>query len=370
MVPLVLNQPDSVIQCKWFPLSLQRGRLQSTTGKRSRSNWIHLLHWGYCLLKCSTATRWIITCLPTISSSTLRPLSPILIQHVSASSAVFSTFATGCASRRLQLNAQKTELMWYGSAANIRKISAKNLSLSVDNDVVTPVAVMVSDLGVYLDAELTMKHRINRVTSNCFFQLRRLRQMRRVAGPDVTTRLMSALVLSRLEYCNAALAGLPQTTLRPHKRVQNAADRLVTNTGSRDHITPAMKELHWLPVNQRIKYITVPNDASHSHNSRVRITCMTSCRWQLSVPRELDFVRPMASHTGSQESERSLANVLSVIPDLLRGTRYLSTCKQPLTLTLSSVYLKLTYSLLLINYLLPLLSPLHEWQCNVCWTIV
>ena len=65
---------------------------------------------------------------------------------------------------------------------------------------------------------------------------------------------MSALVLSRLDYCNAALAGLPQATLRPLQRAQNAAARLVANMGSRDHITPAMKDLHWLPINQRITY--------------------------------------------------------------------------------------------------------------------
>jgi hypothetical protein len=190
--------------------------------------------------------------LPTISSCTLRPLSPISIQHVSASSAVFSTSRLTCLSTTTIICA-KNRRGWFGSAANIRKIPVKNLTLAVGNDVITPVAV-VRDLSVYLDAELTVKHHINRVTSNCFFQLRRLRQIRRVADPDVTKRLMSALVLSRLDYCNAALAGLQQTTLRPLQRAQNAAARLVTNTGSRDHITPAMKELHWLPVNQRIKF--------------------------------------------------------------------------------------------------------------------
>ena len=74
-----------------------------------------------------------------------------------------------------------------------------------------------------------------------------------VQSPDVTKSLVSAFVLT-LDYCNAALDGLPQTTLRPLQRAQNAATRLVTNTGSRDHITPALKELHWLPVNQRITY--------------------------------------------------------------------------------------------------------------------
>jgi len=138
--------------------------------------------------------------------------------------------------------------VWFESAANICKMSAKNLILSVGSDVITIVEV-VCDLGVYLDVELTMKHHVNCVTSNRFFQLRRLRQIRRVAGPDVITRLVSAFVLSRLDYSNAVLAGLPQTTLRPRQCALNAAARLVASMGSRDHmITPAMKELHWLPT--------------------------------------------------------------------------------------------------------------------------
>jgi len=116
-----------------------------------------------------------------------------------------------------QLNAQKTELMWFGSAANLKKLSNTNLTLSVGSDVITPVKV-VRDLGVYLDAELTLKHDVNLITRSCFFQLRRLRQIRRVAGPDVTKWLVSAFILSKLDYCKAALAGLPQTTLQPLQR--------------------------------------------------------------------------------------------------------------------------------------------------------
>jgi len=127
-------------------------------------------------------------------------------------------------------------------------MSATNLTLSVGGEVITPVEV-VRYLGVYCDAERRMKHHVNRVTSNCFFQHHRLRQMRRVAGFDLTKRLVSAFVLCRLDYCNATLAGLPQTTLRPLQRALNADACLVANLGSRDHITPAMKELHWLPIN-------------------------------------------------------------------------------------------------------------------------
>jgi len=78
---------------------------------------------------------------------------------------------------------------------------------------------------------------------------------------------VSDFVLSRLDYCNAALAGLPQTALRPLQRALNAAARLVANLGSRDHIAPAMKEVHWLPnSNQPVHHIqAVSNEAFHSH---------------------------------------------------------------------------------------------------------
>jgi len=76
-----------------------------------------------------------------------------------------------CSSRRLKLNALKTELQWFGSQANLRKLSSADLIHSVGNDVIQPVTV-VRDLGVYLDNELMMKQHISRVVSSCFFQLR------------------------------------------------------------------------------------------------------------------------------------------------------------------------------------------------------
>jgi len=78
-----------------------------------------------------------------------------------------------CSSRRLQLNALKTELQWCGSPTNLRKFSSADLTLKVRNDVIQPVTV-VRVLGAYLDIELTMKQHIRCVFSSCFFQLRRL----------------------------------------------------------------------------------------------------------------------------------------------------------------------------------------------------
>ena len=67
-------------------------------------------------------------------------------------------------------------------------------------------------------------------------------------------RLVSALVLSRLDYCNAVLSELPSTTLDWLRRVLNAAICLVAGLGPRDHVTEQMKKLYWLPIKYRINF--------------------------------------------------------------------------------------------------------------------
>ena len=134
-----------------------------------------------------------------------------------------------CASRRLQLNPTKTEVIWFGTAASLRKIMNTDLTLHVGSDVIKPVSV-VRVLGVLLDQELSMKQHISKVTSTCFYQLRRLKQVRHILSPEITTTLITAFISSRMDYCNAVLAGLPKSTLAPLQRVQNAAARLTTGS--------------------------------------------------------------------------------------------------------------------------------------------
>ena len=65
-------------------------------------------------------------------------------------------------------------------------------------------------------------------------------------------QLVSAFILRRLDYCNSVLVGLPWSTIAPLQRVQNA--RLVMGLSARDHVGPALRELHWRPLAHRIKF--------------------------------------------------------------------------------------------------------------------
>ena len=89
------------------------------------------------------------------------------------------------------------------------------------------------------------------------FWLRNIRRVRRCLTLTATQLLVQALVLSRLDYCDALLLGLPQGHISRLQRVQNSAARLVTCTPWREHISPVMMQLHWLPIAQCIEYKTL-----------------------------------------------------------------------------------------------------------------
>ena len=101
---------------------------------------------------------------------------------------------------------------------------------------------------------------------NNFFHLRRLRQVRRLLGRDVTVNLVAAFVLSRLDYCNALLAGLPYVTIAPLQRVINAAVRLIYGLRPRNHVSAAAIELHWLPIEYRQQYKIEPVRIRHDQS--------------------------------------------------------------------------------------------------------
>ena len=112
-----------------------------------------------------------------------------------------------CASRRLQLNPDKTEIMSFGSRSNLAKLHKDDLCLRLGSIVINS-SETVRDLGVLQDSELTMHPHIARTALTCFFHLRRLRQLRHFADEANMQRLVSAFVIARLDYCNSVMVGL------------------------------------------------------------------------------------------------------------------------------------------------------------------
>ncbi len=81
---------------------------------------------------------------------------------------------------------------------------------------------------------------------SCRFTLYNIRKIRLFLSEQAAQLLFQALVLSRLDYCHALLAGLPACTIKPLQLIQNVAEKY--------HVTPLFITLHWLPEAARIKF--------------------------------------------------------------------------------------------------------------------
>ncbi len=76
----------------------------------------------------------------------------------------------------------------------------------------------------------------------------------RVRGRKRLESVIHAFISSRLDYCNGLYLGVSQSLLSRLQLVQNAATRLLTGTRKREHISPVLISLHWLPVKYRIHF--------------------------------------------------------------------------------------------------------------------
>jgi len=81
-----------------------------------------------------------------------------------------------------------------------------------------------------------------------------LRPIAQSLSSEAAKTLIQAFISSLLDYCNLLLLGVSDGLLWKDQSVQNASTRLVTGAKIRDHITPVLRQLHWLPVRRRIEF--------------------------------------------------------------------------------------------------------------------
>ena len=105
-----------------------------------------------------------------------------------------------------------------------------------------------------MDSGLTMAKHVNAISKSCFYHIRNIGKVRQYITNDACKNLVQALVTSRLDYGSALLQGLPQVLIERLQRIQNCAAHLITRSRMSEHITPVLRELHWLPVKYRLRF--------------------------------------------------------------------------------------------------------------------
>ena len=151
----------------------------------------------------------------------------------------------------LSCNGDKTDILLICSRRLSTSIDIPSIRI-IDADVY--VSQTVRNLGVIFDSEFSLKHHISSCVQATNFHIRNISKIRKYLSQNTTRLVVQALVTSRLDFCNSLLLGLPKSTIEPLQKVQNSAARLITKTRKLSSITPVLHSLHWLPVQQRIKY--------------------------------------------------------------------------------------------------------------------
>ena len=99
-----------------------------------------------------------------------------------------------------------------------------------------------------------MNAHVSNISRTCYFELRRLASIRRFLTSTATVTLVSAFVLSRIDYCNSLLFGSTHDVTSHLQRVQNYAARVILRLPKSSSITIHLKSLHWIPVNVSSTY--------------------------------------------------------------------------------------------------------------------
>ena len=153
--------------------------------------------------------------------------------------------------RKLMLNDDKTEFLLVGTRKQLTKVSIDGVRVKDYNISPSP---SVRNLGTWFDPHYQITLHITKTCSSAFYHLYNIRHIRKYLSRSSSETLIHAFITSRLDYCNSLLYGLPKYQLSKSQRVMNASARLVYCAPKSCHITPLLRELHWLPVCYHIEY--------------------------------------------------------------------------------------------------------------------
>ena len=153
--------------------------------------------------------------------------------------------------RKLMLNDDKTEFLLVGTRKQLTKVSIDGVRVG---DYTISPSPSVLNLGTWFDPHYQITLHITKTCSSAFYYLHNIRHIRKYLSRSSSETLTHAFITSRLDYCNSLLHALPKYQLSKLQRVMNASARLVYCAPKSCHITPLLRELHWLPVCYRIEY--------------------------------------------------------------------------------------------------------------------
>ncbi len=194
-----------------------------------------------------------------------------------------------------------------------------------------------------IDDQLTFSDHITQTAWSCRFALFNIKKIRPFLSEHASQLLIQALVLCRLDYCNAPLAGLPASSIKPLQLIQNASARYIFNEPKRMHVTPLFNNLHKICIKFKalmFAYKTTTGSAPLYLNSLLQTYVPSR---SLRSASERRFIVP------SQRGTKSLSRTFKLkvpswwndLPDSIRAAESLAIFKNRLKTHFFHFYLTL-----------------------------
>ena len=154
----------------------------------------------------------------------------------------------------LKLNDDKTEIPIIRPKSAHQHLLPE--SVRIGNTNVTP-NTHARNWGVTFDCNVSLERHVTNISRTAYYHLHSIGRIRHYIDQGHTKQPVHALVISRIDCCNSLLNGLSVAVVEKLQRVQNACARVIVIRSKRDHVTPMLLELHWLPVKCRITFKTL-----------------------------------------------------------------------------------------------------------------
>ena len=151
---------------------------------------------------------------------------------------------------KLKLNNDKSEFLFLHSRFR-HSLPPSTISVGMEN--IRP-SQQARNLGVIFDDTMLLSPHVNTIVKGAFYHIRNISKIRKYISKSTTEILIHSFVGSKLDFCNSLLFGAQKRDIVRLQSVQNAAARIIAGLKKRDHITETLRDLHWLPIEERIVF--------------------------------------------------------------------------------------------------------------------
>jgi hypothetical protein len=158
-------------------------------------------------------------------------------------------------------------------------------------------------LGAELDESLDLKTFVNNKCKRAATNLRMIGRIRSYLNKKNAEQIVNSLVTSILDYSNAILCGLPDSTINGLQKIQNWAAKLVLKRSKYNSSTKSLISLHWLPVRQRVNF---------------KVCClMHKCTYSTDCP---GYLKELVNLRTTTRQLRSSKKIMYTVPKVKRST--------------------------------------------------